>query len=940
MKRTTWPKYVSLLLLSLLFNVPIWAQEEGEKLLPFEADIRTGELDNGLKYFIKKNSKPEDRVELRLVVNAGSVLEDEDQQGLAHFTEHMAFNGSAHFDKNELVSYLQSVGVKFGAHLNAYTSFDETVYILPIPSDDEEVLEQGLTILEDWAGGLSFDKDEIDKERGVVIEEWRLGQGAQTRMLQEYLPVIFKDSKYAERLPIGKKEILESFEREAIVRFYEDWYRPDLMAVVAVGDIDVDQMEERIKTHFGGLANPKSERVRTNYDLPENDEPLVAITSDPEATNIVFNIMYKSKSEDVTTEAQYRMSQIQSLFLGMMNQRLSDLLQQANPPYLYAGTYIGSPVSRETTAFSGYAVAKPGAIEEGVSQLLEEIRRVELHGFNPSELKTAKLNLLQAYEQAYLERDKSQSSALADELIRHFLEKEPVPGITFEYNYIQENLDGITIDEVNAIIGQWIKPENRVVYMTAPELDGLTLPTASEVLSWIASYEQKDVEANEEEIIDTDLLKELPKGGKVVSTSTIDEIDTKVIVLSNGAKVYLKSTEFQNDQILFSGYRSGGISVAPDSLFWSASFASNVVSLSGIGDYSYTQLQKALAGVSIGVSPYISELSSGIQGNASPKDVETMLQLTYMYFNQVRKDEEAFQSLIQRNKAILENVLSNPSYYFQDKQARIMSQNHFRGGGIPRMEDLDQVDMNEAIAFFQSQLSQPGDFTYCFVGNLDEETLIPLIEQYLGGGEQSTDSQHWVDRGIRPPLGLVDEKVYKGTEEQSTVVMSFQTEKKYKRADSYYMRSLGEVLDIQLIEILREEKSGVYGVGASGSGSRSPYDHYSMQIQFPCGPQNVDTLVHAAIGVVKNIQENGVSDENLNKIKEAQRRDLELNWKENSFWLGVILSYDKNGFDLTKITELEDRIEDLSAKDIQKVAKKYVDTDAYIKVVLYPETLE
>ncbi|MBU2888015.1 insulinase family protein [Gilvimarinus agarilyticus] len=940
MKRTTWPKYVSLLLLSLLFNVPIWAQEEGEKLLPFEADIRTGELDNGLKYFIKKNSKPEDRVELRLVVNAGSVLEDDDQQGLAHVTEHMAFNGSAHFDKNELVSYLQSVGVKFGAHLNAYTSFDETVYILPIPSDDEEVLEQGLTILEDWAGGLSFDKDEIDKERGVVIEEWRLGQGAQTRMLQEYLPVIFKDSKYAERLPIGKKEILESFDREAIVRFYEDWYRPDLMAVVAVGDIDVDQMEERIKTHFGELANPKSERVRINYDLPENDEPLVAITSDPEATNIVFNIMYKSKSEDVTTEEQYRMSQVQGLFLGMMNQRLSDLLQQANPPYLYAGTYIGSPVSRETTAFSGYAVAKPGAIEEGVSQLLEEIRRVELHGFNPSELKTAKLNLLQAYEQAYLERDKSQSSALADELIRHFLEKEPVPGIAFEYNYIQENLDGVTIDEVNAIIGQWIKPENRVVYMTAPELDGLILPNESEVLSWIANYEQKDVAANEEEIIDTDLLKELPKGGKVVSTSTIDEIDTKVIVLSNGAKVYLKSTEFQNDQILFSGYRSGGISVAPDSLFWSASFASNVVSLSGIGDYSYTQLQKALAGVSIGVSPYISELSSGIQGNASPKDVETMLQLTYMYFNQVRKDEEAFQSLIQRNKAILENVLSNPSYYFQDKQARIMSQNHFRGGGIPSMEDLDQVDMNEAIAFFQSQLSQPGDFTYCFVGNLDEETLIPLIEQYLGDGEQSTDSQHWVDRGIRPPSGLVDEKVYKGTEEQSAVVMSFQTEKKYKRADSYYMRSLGEVLDIQLIEILREEKSGVYGVGASGSGSRSPYDHYSMQIQFPCGPQNVDTLVNAAIGVVKNIQENGVSDENLNKIKEAQRRDLELNWKENSFWLGVILSYDKNGFDLTKITELEDRIEDLSAKDIQKVAKKYVDTDAYIKVVLYPETME
>ncbi|MGL1886674.1 MAG: insulinase family protein [Reichenbachiella sp.] len=931
-----------LILILLLIGVGAIAQERTPLIgdMPFDSTITTGTLENGLKYFIKKNDRPAKRVELRLVVNAGAVLEDDDQLGLAHFTEHMAFNGSKNFDKNELVDYLQSVGVKFGAHLNAYTSFDETVYILPLPSDDNEILEQGMTILEDWAGGLNFDQAELEKERGVVIEEWRLGQGAQMRMLQEYFPIILKDSKYAERLPIGTKETLETFDQATIKRFYKDWYRPDLMAVVAVGDIEVAEMEIMIKRHFAKLKNPVTPRERVEFDLPDNKEPLVAVSSDVEATNIMFNIMFKSDVVASVSLEQYRNSHIQGLFLAMINQRLSNLVQSATPPYLYATTNIGAPVSRTTNAFSGFVVPQPTDVEGGVKKLLEEIKRVELHGFTGQELKIAKLNTIEAYTSSYNERDKSESKGKADELIRHFLQKESVPGIEFEYEFVNEYLEGISLKEVNAVVSKLITEENQVMYMTGPKREGLVLPTTNEILAWFAEVQTTTPAALEEEKIDENLIKGEVESGAIISSSAYDANGIKALVLSNGAKVFLKKTDFKNDEILFSAYRNGGTSVASDEDFWSASFASNIISQSGIGDYSYIQLQQVLAGKSVGISPYIGELESGISGNCSPKDLETLLQLNYLYFHNVRRDEEAYQSIIQRNKAVLENVLSNPSYYFQDELAKIMSQNHLRGGGIPTVADLDKVNLDKALSFYTETFAHAGAYTYWFVGNYEEEMLLPMIEKYLAGGNEVATKSNWIDRGVRPPNGRIAENRFKGTEPKSSVIMNFQTEGKYKRADSYFLRCFSEVLDIRLVETLREEKSGVYGVGASAQGHIAPYNHYSMQIQFPCGPDNVEELVTAALDVVKDIQENGVSDENLNKIKEAQRRDMELNWKKNGYWLNVMKSYCKNDFDLAKLNELEGRISDLSAKDIQKVAKKYVDTEEYIKVVLYPEGFE
>lgn len=907
-----------------------------DKKIPFNDSIRSGTLDNGLRYFIRKNKKPEDRVELRLVVNTGSVMEDDDQRGLAHFTEHMAFNGSAHFAKNELVDYLQSVGVKFGAHLNAYTSFDETVYILPIPSDDEEILEKGLTILEDWGGGILFETEEIEKERGVVIEEWRLGQGAQMRMIQEYLPIIFKGSKYAERLPIGTKETLETFKPEVIKRFYNDWYRPNLMAVIAVGDIDVDQMEERIKDHFAKFENPKNERPRTEVAVPDNDEPLVAIASDKEATNIIFNILYKSERQEEVTGQDYRKGLIKALFTSMINQRLRELLQEANPPYLYASTSIGSFITRSKDAFSCFAVPKPDDIEGGIKTLMNEIKRVELHGFTASELKTEKLNLMEAYERAYKERDKTESSQLVGELVRHFLEQEPVPGIDYEYAFTKKYLEGITLDEVNKIIGEQIKEDNRVIYLTAPDKEEVQLPTTADLLNWLKASDESTPEKKEEVVLSDQLIKNEPQPGRVVEKSTIDHLGVTQLKLSNGGQVFIKPTDYKNDEIQFMAHSYGGISLAEDKDYWSASFATSIVGLSGIGDYSYTDLQKVLAGKSVGIQPFLSDNEQGFRGNASPKDIGTLMQLAHLYFTQVRKDESAFQSLMQRNSAFLANVMSDPNYYYQDKMARILSQDHERGGGIPTIEDLQKVNLDQALAFYEDRFSNPGSFTYWFVGNIDEGTLIPLVEKYLGSiGNPAQES--WVDRGIRPPEGKVDEKIYKGTEPKSTVNLVFTGDMEFDRNESYYLRCLSEILDIRLVEILREEKSGVYGVGASASASKIPYESFEFNISFPCAPDNVEGLIKSTYDAIREVQNEGVSQENLDKIKEAQRREQELKWKTNGYWMNVLKSYHVNGYDYKDVQWLDQRIEDLTAKDIQDVAKKYLDPEKAIQIVLYPE---
>ena len=932
---------LALLLLIGCFSTPVLSQEinisgDLNNPLPVDPNVKIGTLENGMTYYIRKNTKPEKRVEMRLVVNVGSLLEDDDQQGLAHFIEHMAFNGTKNFEKNEIVSFLQSIGVEFGADLNAYTSFGETVYILPIPIDDEAVLDKGLLILEDWAHNVTFSDEEIDKERGVVIEEWRLGQGADQRMRDEYFPILFKNSRYAMRLPIGKKEIIENASYDAIKRFYKDWYRPDLMSIIAVGDIDVDEMESKIKTRFGSLKNPPKARERTIYSVPDHEQTFVAIESDKEAAFTMIQLLYKADILATTTLKEYRRDATYQLYNGMLNIRLRELTQSAEPPFIFASTSFGGMVRTKSAYTSGAIVGQDG-IEKGLLSLIEENERVRQYGFTQGELARFKKVVLNRYEQSFNERDKSESASYAGEYIRAFLTNEPIPGIAYENKAIKALLPGIALEEVNALADQFITKENRVVIITGPDKEGVVQPTEEEVLAMLNAAGEMKVEPYAEENLGTAIMSTLPVAGTVASSKSIEDLGITELTFANGVKAVLKPTDFKNDEILMSGYSVGGSSLYSDTDSYSADNATDIIIESGVADFSAVNLQKMLSGKTVAAAPYISTLSEGFRGNAAPKDLETMLQLVHLYFTSPRKDSIAFQSFIMRNKMLMGNLMSNPQFYYADQSSRIMTQNHPRGGGFPTIEDLDKINFDKAFDIFKERFANAGDFTFFFVGNFTVDGITPLLAQYLGSLPVTDRQETWKDLGVRPPKGVVQEVINKGTDPKSMVTINFTGEKPYDKQSNYYLRSLGEILSIKLIEILREDKSGVYGVGASGSSSKYPYESYTMRISFPCGPENVNDLIAATMAEIENIKANGVSEEDLNKIKETQRRDREEGLKENRYWLSQIGGYYRNNADLAGFYEREKMVEVLTSDNLKDAANQYLNMENYVQIVLMPE---
>ncbi len=908
--------------------------------IPLDPKIRVGQLENGLTYYIKYNQRPENKVELRLAVDAGSLLEDDDQLGLAHFTEHMAFNGSEHFEKNELLDYVQSVGVKFGAHINAYTSFDETVYMLPIASDSAEILENAFLILEDWANGLSFDNEEIDKERGVVVEEWRLRQGAQRRMLDKWLPVLLKDSRYADRLPIGTKEILENFDYDVVKRFYNDWYRPDLMAVAVVGDVDVDEMEQKIKDHFADIKNPKTPRRKEFYPVPDHKETEVAIVSDLEAPFTNVMIINKFDPEPFVTLNDYRRYIMYNIYTGILNQRLNELRQQADPPFIFASTSLGGLFVRNKHAFQSFAVVKETEIERGLQTIQEENERVARHGFTTGEYERYKKDMLRNYEIAFNERNKTESKNFVGEYVRNFLEQEPIPGIEFEYSFVKTHLKGISLEEINQLSKKWLTDENRVVVITAPEKKGVDLPSKERVLEVIAEVENSNITPYEDEEVASELITELPAAGEVTEISSIENVGVTQLSLSNGVRIFLKPTDFKNDEIVMTSYSLGGHSLSSDDEFMSAKYTTSIIAQSGVGEFSSISLEKALAGKSVRVTPFIGELTEGLSGSTTPEDLETMFQLIHLYFTAPRKDEEAFASVISRNKAILTNISANPQYYFQDQMARFMSQDHLRGGGIPSVEDIEKIDHDEIMKFYTDRFGDASDFTFVFVGNFEIDKITELSIKYLANLPTLDREENWKDVGIRPPSGKAEKVVKKGTDPKSQVIMRFSGEADYERGDAFLINKLGDLLDIKLVENLREEKSGVYGVGANGSMTRWPYGHYNFQIQFPCGPENVESLTQAAIDEVKKLQNNGPEEEDLQKIREQYRRDVEEGHKQNNWWSNVLRSYTMYDLDFDTLLDYKKRMERITAENIQRIANKYINPDEYIRVILYPEDVE
>jgi len=910
-------------------------QKALQKPIPLDPNVKVGQLDNGLTYYIRQNEKPEDKVEFRLVINAGSMQETDKQLGLAHFTEHMAFNGTENFEKNELVDYLQSAGVKFGADLNAYTSFDETVYILPIPTDDD-VLEKGMTVLEDWAGGLLMTEEEIDKERGVVLEEWRLGQGANQRMRDEYFPILFKDSRYAERLPIGKKEVLENFKYESLRSFYKDWYRPNLMAVIAVGDIDPAEMEEEIKERFGDLKNPKKPKEKKIYDVPAHKETYVSIVSDKEANFNQIQIYYKHDNEEMKTLSDLRRDLVYSMYNGMLGQRLNELRQSANPPFLFAGTSF-SPMVRSKSAYSSFAIVGENGFERGVKVLAEENKRIKEHGFTASELDRYKKTFLNNSEKKVKELDKTESNRFASAYIQHFLKENPIPGAEFEYEFYQNLINTITLPEINRLADKWVTDENRVIVLTGTEKEGVDMPTEEAILSIIEEVENSEIEAYQDEAVAESFMANAPKPGKVIETIKHDELGVTELALNNGVRVVLKPTEFKNDEVKMRAYSFGGHSQYEMADYYSASNATSLISEAGVSDFSKTEIQKMLSGKTVRVSPYISSLSEGFRAEASPEDLDEMFQLTHLYFTAPRMDEEAFGSYISKNKMLFGNLMSNPQFYYSDKLSSILSQDNPRGGGFPKAEDLDKIDFQRAYDIYKERFADANDFTFVFVGNFDVESITPLLETYLGSLPTVDRKDDWVDLGIRPPKGVVKEEIIKGTDQKSYATIIYHGETKYDKQQSYHLKSLGELVTNELIDILREEKSGVYGVGASGSMRRLPESRYSFRITFPCGPENVDDLVKTTHEILADIKANGVKEEDLGKVKEAQLKNLKENLKKNDYWLNRLYSFYYYDDDLSNFIVTEDKIKSLKAEDLKAAANRFIDEDQFVEAILLPE---
>jgi zinc protease len=920
---------------AFLLSSALQAQDNLNQKIPVDPQIRIGKLDNGLTYYIRKNTKPEKRAEMRLAVNAGSVLEDDDQQGLAHFVEHMAFNGTKNFPKNDLVKYLQSVGMQFGPEINAYTSFDETVFMLTLPTDSAHILEKGYQIMEDWAHNLSFDDGEIDKERGVIVEEWRLGRGPFQRMRDKYIPVIFKGSKYAERLPIGKKEIIEGAPHDKIRQFYNDWYRPDLIAFIIVGDIDPDAAEKSIREHFGRLQPKSPERPRPQFKVPDQPGTTAVSASDKEAPYTLVQLLCKNDPRIETRLMDYRESLVIQLVSSMLNQRLDELKEQADPPLLLSMVQYGSLGTREKEAFQMGALVPETGIERGVKTLIRETERVLLYGFTPGELARQKKQLYSMYENAYNEREKTESSNLSNEYIRNFLTQEPIPGIEFEFDFVKKYLDGITLEEVNEISKQIITRENRVLIAMGPEKESLVIPGDDQLLAMISEVKSDELKPYEDKVKGNQLMTELPKKGRIMLTRKNEALGVTEMTLSNGAKVILKPTDFKNDEILFRAYSPGGYSLYSLDDFQSALNSSDIVGQSGVADYSPNDINKLLAGKKLSLNANIGPYFEGMSGNSAPKDLESMLQLMYLTFTAPRKDSALFLSYIAKQKGIIKNLLADPENYFFDQYTRIRTQNNPRAEVIPTEADIDRINFDRVFEIYKDRFSDASDFTFFFVGSFMTDSIKPLIETYLASLPATRRTETWKDMRIRPPEGKVDVPVYKGKDPKSIIAMYFEVSKPWDLLESHMYESLGELLDIRYTDLLREEMSGIYGMGVTVRLVKIPYEHLEASIYIPCSPENTDKLTRAALDEIARIGREGVGQDDLVKVKEAQRREYEKDVKENGYWIGQLVeSYRLK--DPSVITGYTDRMNAVSSDGLKDAAKA-IDLNRYVRVVLYPE---
>ena len=925
------------LFLFLFASTTLFAQQLKETdAIPFDASVKKGKLKNGLTYYIKKNAKPENKVDLRLIINAGSILENDDQQGLAHFMEHMCFNGTKRFPKNQLVDYLQSIGVKFGQHLNAYTSFDETVYFLPIPSDSPEKVEKGFQIIEDWAFNADLTPEEIDKERGVVLEEYRLGLGASKRMQDKYIPKMMYNSQYANRLPIGKKEILENFTYDKVTSFYKDWYRPNLMSVIVVGDIDVAEMEKKIKDHFEKYQNPKNEKPRKTFEVPNHKETFVSIESDKEAAQTQIQLLYKDYGvpKKIKTIGDYKNRLAEGLFSTMLNNRLNELTNSPTPPFTYGYTYHGGTFAREKEGFQSFAMIDEKKQIEALKVLVSENERVKKFGFTAGEFERAKNEILSRVESQFKDKDKTESENFVWECQSNFLEGMPMSGIEWEYATIQKILPTINLTQVNGLIKDFIKDDNRVIVITSPEKEGLKKVTEAEVLDAL-KVNTNDLKPYEDKAVASSLIRNTVKEGSVAKKETNDKIGATTLTLSNGAKVTYKKTDFKNDEIMLEAISFGGSNLYSNDEMKKTQFANGGLTEAGFSGLKQNDIDKFMAGKIASVYPYISNTTEGFRGSTTPKDLEYAFQMIHAYFTDLNFDADAFEGYKQKQSNFFENMISQPNFYFQQEFYTYLNKENPRWNGIvPTADKWNETDYKLAYNKFKERFSNAGDFEFFFVGNVDDAKMEEFAKKYIASLPSNGTKETAKDLGYRFLKGDIKKVVNKGKDPKSNVTIMFYGDAPYSAKEAVAMTALGEVLTIKLVEELRENESGVYGVNARGSMAKVPYGSYNFNISFPCGPENAEKLTASALAELDKIIKNGPDEKDVNKYKEAEALDYKKKIKENRYWMTNFTRSFTNGSSPEEILTASEKVKEVTAKDIQDVAAKYLSKDKVIGILM------
>ncbi len=891
--------------------------------IPVASDVKIGTLPNGLKYYIRYNAKPEKKVELRLVVNAGSILEDDDQQGLAHFMEHMNFNGLAHFPGNELVHYLQSIGVGFGNDLNAYTGFDQTVYMLPVPSDDKETLDKAFTVIADWAYGSLLTDEEIDKERGVILSESRLGKGADDRMMKVWLPLMLNGSKYSKRLPIGEDDIIANFKYDVIRRFYKEWYRPELQAVVVVGDMPVEEAEKLIIEKFSAHKNPANVRTRPEtFELKPFSSSNAIVVSDAEADMTYVNIVGSARVKPKTiTEADYLNDVVDQLAYTMIYSRLDEKVNSANPPFIYAYAY-NDGWARGYESFNGVAACSPDGIKEAVQSLVVECIRVKKFGFTDQELERAKASVMSRYEKQYNERTKTESGRLVNEYINNYLDGEPIPGIEWEYNFVKANLNGITLANFDAMRKTIDIDQNYFCYVTTKTSD--KNPKNEELKSWVDEALKSDIKPYVEKQIASSLLKSEPKAGTIVKTEKNEKLGTTTYTLSNGAVVCIKPTTFKNDEIVFKGSKFGGYSTYTGKDYQSAQFCNNAVDEMGYGEFSAPDLTKFLSGKNVSVSPVVDDYTENISGNCGVKDIETMFQLIYLKCTEPRKDAEAFGSFITRSKQQMLQVKDNPENLFSDTLYNSLYQNNPRAHRIPAVSDFDKINIDNAIAFYKERLGNPKGMYYTFVGSFTEDQIKPLIEKYIGGIGAGTSVANYKDLGFKTRTGNNSFTLKKGSEQKAKLVHFYTKSVKYDADEAFMLQQLTSVINNRVLDTIREKMGAIYGGGFYGTVRVYPAQELFMQSNFPCSPDNIASVNETFLRLVEETKKPGnITDSDWKRVREPALETYRVNMEKNNYWLSNLQTAYLYGIDPNRILTVEERLNAITPAKLCEIANKY-----------------